>query len=424
MSTNLFRFTWKRWLRLLGMATGICTILGEVFHALWPFLVSNGQVHYNLMDISSLLLGIVAGLSMYLLCWRYRPDTAQSRKLSNQEKAASSSSKAAVSSERSFPNAPIRSNAQEKLLERAFLPALRNDLQINAMTDNTIIDLGISRRYIANAAPLQRLPHPLPFVLFAHTIPKEGTNLELSQDKLNAFADSERRRYAVADGVGGSFLPSKWAEIVVDSFVKLPKDFSAAEEFDEWLSACSDQWYQWVDTQWIPYMNKQRRLSYDWSNDRSRGAEATLIGCSFSPFALSESGYTFVRVTAVGDAVFFLVHFQTEGDQNQSYEAFAQIKPEDFGPTPNTIATARMSIQRAWGQVQQATYTARKGDYIILTTDALAKWALIQVNRGKPPWKQLLSLEAYEDFGAFVIEEREKRELETDDTTIMVIPIN
>src|SRR6266571_8592688 len=68
------------------------------------------------------------------------------------------------------------------------------------------------------------------------------------EDNEDSFdLDSDRRRYAVTDGVATSFIPAPWAKIVAEAFVRYPSDFHDGEQFDEqafrlWLAQCSQEW--------------------------------------------------------------------------------------------------------------------------------------------------------------------------------------
>jgi serine/threonine protein phosphatase PrpC len=258
---------------------------------------------------------------------------------------------------------------------------------------------------------------------YAYTVPKESLELRFSQDKYRWLINQECCRFAVADGVGGSFLPSKWAEIIVENFVNLSEDFNTQQKFDEWLSLCSQQWGKWADTEWIPRIQQQRSSSYDWSADRQRGAETTLIGCSFSPVVLTQAGHTNILVTAVGDAVFFLIRPPATGDQQWQHTVFALDNPKDFDSTPQTLLSVETDTRQAWHQVKRQIFPAYRGDYIFLTTDALAKWILLEIEQSKNPWKKLLDLANQKDFFTFVAEERNRHSLELDDTTLMVVAI-
>lgn len=265
--------------------------------------------------------------------------------------------------------------------------------------------------------PSVLLPRP-----YAFSLPKEGLDPTTSQDKYQWSLSNERCCYAIADGVGGSFLPSRWAKIVVDSFVQLPEDFSNVQKFEEWLTPCRKSWLQWVD-EWTHQIQQQRGSAYDWSPDRERGAETTFVGCSFSPLVLAQTGHINVLVTAIGDAVFFLVHPQDEATTPWPYRAFALDNPEDFGPVPQTLPSIDVPAPKVWRQVKQQIFPAYQGDCILLASDALARWILLDHRKGNNPWKKLLALPDDKAFREFVSRERSEHALERDDTTLLVIPI-
>jgi hypothetical protein len=423
----------RPWLRPLGMIFGSATIVGEgIVIIIWFAWHAQTHIPKSWTDLILPVLGIIAGAWALLAGFNHQPTEAQAESKVPEPEAPKPPEQAILSYENSFPDAttvPVR--RENPSGTPSVVTPTRNDIPPDLNRRPVTALSGTSERPSGNDERLATLNWPEISSYTVYAMPKEGNAIEISQDKYddNTDIDKERFRFAVADGVGGSFLPSMWAEIVVKNFVNLKEDFRLedariTQKFGEWLMICSNEWSNWAQNDWIPKANERRGTPYDWSSDLVRGAETTLIGCSFSPRTLAETGHTNILVTAVGDSVFFLVRRAKEQPWQWQCDAFAVDKPESFGPTPDTLATAKMDAQSILKCVKQKIYTnVYPGDYVFLTTDALAKWILTQIKLGNTPWPELLSLTSYSAFQEFVIRERGNRTLELDDTTMMVIPI-
>jgi Protein phosphatase 2C len=247
--------------------------------------------------------------------------------------------------------------------------------------------------------------------------PKEGKKPENSQDKFAYSCEGNRCRFAVADGVGSSFLPDEWAQILTNKFVTRNEDFKDSEDFVPWLIACSRQWYTWVDEQWIPIVQQRLNRYIDWSRDRARGAQATFIGCSFDATSLAQRYPARVNVMTIGDSVLFHLQPPQPSQEQWRYSSYPSIKPEEFGPVPYTLATRSDLIEQAWQTAQIKSFDFEWGDIILLTTDALAKWIVTDEQR----IPTLLAMRDKEAFGDFVLRERNEGTLELDDVTLLII---
>ncbi|MHB8596810.1 MAG: hypothetical protein ACYDER_08365 [Ktedonobacteraceae bacterium] len=337
-----------------------------------------------------------------------RSKTHSTTASANQEKLAppENAMQATVKNQEAVPDA----NETNSVLGRKE-PEKNTDMN----EGDTVAINGPSKQF-QNPLVLQS-PSPVKLHWLSFIVPKEGDDPALCADKREKHDQNGVYRYAVTDGASASFLPAQWAQILAEGFVHLNRDFDEPADGIAWLRACSQQWSQWVDTTWIPQLGRDK----DWSRDKAQGAQATLIGCSFSYQALQQTGTANIVVIAVGDANFFLVRPLDENLDRYEYWSFPCTRPEDFGPVPETLATAEQLIPLT--QFKRISYSIQRGDYLFLTTDALAQWTLSQIFHKDNPWQLLSKLSTFEDFHAFVVEERDKGELESDDTTMLRIHI-
>jgi hypothetical protein len=249
-----------------------------------------------------------------------------------------------------------------------------------------------------------------------------------SQDAFDL--DNDLRRYAVTDGVSRSFLPSSWASILSMHFVHQGQDFEDEAHLAEWLRVCKNEWEQHAQ-QWIAQAEKRRQEqglinATDWQQYMTQGAQATLIGCALSPAPTQKNGTIHIQVTAIGDANFFLVRPTRNGTWD--YLAHPYTDPTAFGTTPDALATAAVAsskgMQRTWNWINHYSCDGQRGDYMLLATDAIAKWLLQQLQSRQEDWLCLLNPNTSSSaFAHLVSMERAIGHLEDDDVTILVVPL-
>lgn len=242
--------------------------------------------------------------------------------------------------------------------------------------------------------PLFQLEKPVPGTR-CFILPKEGGLIFECQDRyaLNA----KRGRYAIADGVEGSFVPTPWARILSKNFVERSVDFESEEEFKRWLVICSHLWHMWMEQRWVPTMQALRARHGDkpgdWSDDIRQGAEATLIGCSVMPGSPVRKTSPAIRVFAIGDGEFFLFRLHPENGWIL-VQCFPYTESYQFGSHPNTLMTLPREdlLQEAWAHFQKISINALAGDRIILASSIIARWLLRQVEQHTDLWVPFLNI--------------------------------
>jgi hypothetical protein len=276
-----------------------------------------------------------------------------------------------------------------------------------------------------------------PFLPTSHTVtelagirtfalPRDGINLNLSADR--SASNLSRGRYALADGVSTSFLPGRWAELVAEQFVNhpsLPDASLSPDDFERWLSTASQKWLHWVQNDWIPQASVASGQT-NWDREIKRGAGTTFIGCSFSRDHLRQHGQTNIHVTAVGDAVFFLVSRDVHNPHRWTHSSYRLQKAEDFGHETETLASPKHRIMQDWYKIHQSKFLATRSHIIVLATDALAQWIMHMSENDVDPWQELFALPEndIEAFKQFVDHYRRTGDMEIDDTTLMMIGLS
>jgi hypothetical protein len=59
----------------------------------------------------------------------------------------------------------------------------------------------------------------------------------------------------------------------------------------------------------------------------------------------------------------------------------------------------------------------------VLTSDALAKWILTQIEQGRPEWQKILSMQNAREFAHHIDKARTHWGLEDDDITLLMVPV-
>ncbi len=285
------------------------------------------------------------------------------------------------------------------------------------------------------------LPTMGEYVLY---LPKEGEALVECQDRfaLNAY----RGRYAIADGVSGSFAPGPWARIVAHGFVEYAVNTSLEEpevfhesserntsysfghrmQFEQWLRQCCHEWYQWMRERWVPTMNVLHESSpINWDIEIEQGAQTTLTGCWLLPHTDPSNPYIDILVSIIGDSEFFLFR-RDEQEVWQNVGAAPFTSASEFDSYPPVLATKPKAelIERAWNWHQEFLVSALPGDRIVLATDTLAKWIIMQLQYQMTTWTLLLDSTDAALHEQMLRQELHANRMEDDDLTMLVIPIS
>lgn len=275
--------------------------------------------------------------------------------------------------------------------------------------------------------PIFALDHPQ-FCERCFMLPKEGEPLVECQDRY--ALNGEQRCYAVADGVGGSFVSGPWARMLAQGFVEHGGIFGEKEDFFYWLETCGQEWLRWMQQRWAPTMNTLRMLNGDspgdWSEDISQGAQSTLIGCTFLR-SVEPNGQQSMHahVFAVGDGEFLLFRPNPSGGWGLVI-GFPFLNPNEFDSRPDTLVSLPRAdlIERSWQQHKTIRVPVFPNDVVVLATDALAKWLLQQVQLNTGACNRLLALADVSAFEAFIRHAVPHGQIDDDDLTMLILPIS
>jgi len=225
------------------------------------------------------------------------------------------------------------------------------------------------------------------------------------------FACSLPKRHSEPEYNEDWFLSSPSAVVISDG---------ASDSYDSRTLArliCED---------WIEQQNPRLRLNHlvdlfekhyagktrNWSDEGAlaRGSFATALGVCLEGNQM--------RMTAIGDSL--CIH---HSPADRSYDSFPMRNPEEIDPRPTLISSRHdlnKEIRRS--HVFRASRAVRKGDRLLLMTDALAGWFFSKEDRFIT-LESLESINSSNMFQEFVDQLRDACELKNDDTTLAHIEI-
>ena len=207
--------------------------------------------------------------------------------------------------------------------------------------------------------------------------------------------------FAIADGVSQSPFSSIWSKKIVRKFVNKPFNIS------EINSNFIHDWLDDIRKEWMDDIQKEKAHELIIDLAKEKGGSTTFLGGIFS------SNQKTLDICTIGDSNLFILR------KNKIIESFPITTVEEF--TDQTLGVS--SIKRPNSTVSFTTkrFDLRKGDSIILATDALAKWILNSSNLGQKPWNKILKNK--NSIEKFIEELRTTNKIDDDDTTCIILQI-
>jgi hypothetical protein len=205
-------------------------------------------------------------------------------------------------------------------------------------------------------------------------VPKSGHAASEYED---AYAvEPAALRFAVADGASETSFAKQWAGLLVEQYVHAP---AGAEELRDWVAPLQAEWagaHQGKATAW--YAQEKAR----------EGAFSSLLGV-----AIEQDRW---RALAVGDSCLFVVR------SGKLAHAFPLERAEQFNNRPLLLSSVARANLRVWDDVRSDHGELRDRDQLLLMTDALAQWFLVEAEMGRRPWAALACVATPVGFAMFV----------------------
>ena len=213
---------------------------------------------------------------------------------------------------------------------------------------------------------------------------------------------TDERIFAIADGVSQAPFSKIWSNMVVKKFIEKPFASDLNEQkLKDWLEGIRKEWGSEIDQRKSPKMILDRA--------KEVGGSTTFLGMRIQK---KKKKYEKLQLFGIGDTNMFLIR------NNRIKEKFPIMSVESF--TDQTIGLC--SIDNASQKfLELKEFNAKRGDIVILATDALAKWIFESANLGQSPWNKILKNK--NDIQNFIGKLRDTKKIDDDDTTCIIIRI-
>lgn len=229
------------------------------------------------------------------------------------------------------------------------------------------------------------------------------TNADI-QDSLSY--DVSSGRYAISDGVTQSFLPQLWSKLLVEHFVS-----SSFSRFDISASLLED--FEKEKKKFVSNLNDEQKFLVELAEEEFQHAAATFAGVIVENKKVSWQviGDSCVFIIPSSDKIQCICSKPCEIDS----QGHIQIK---FDNHPDYI----VSDGTIKGNFQEGCITMEKG-WILMMTDALSDWFIMQYNAGNNPLNKLLEIESPDEFEIFINNEYHAGRIKSDDTSMLLFNI-
>ena len=225
--------------------------------------------------------------------------------------------------------------------------------------------------------------------------PKAGNAAHEYEDAYAVGTDA--LRLAVADGASETSFARQWAELLVEGFVQ---EAPSAAELHDWVAPLQATWAE-----------GQKGKATAWYAERKAqdGAFSSLLGLT-----IDQERW---RALAVGDSCLFVVR------AGKLTRAFPLERSEQFNNSPSLLSSKARANAGVWDQVAVVEGELQASDRLLLMTDALAQWFLVESEMGRRPWAALAKLASPEQFTAFIDCLRAGGALRNDDVTLVSLEV-
>jgi len=254
-------------------------------------------------------------------------------------------------------------------------------------------------------------------------VPKRGSSLQEYEDAVWIGPDGDGSgelqtsslTMAIADGASESLLAGRWARRLVEIF----GTNKATRTRPAFVAAYRTAVGEWDDEVAEYTKDREERGSpIQWYEEPglAKGAYATILAAEFRDGRGGRAPAW--SACALGDSCLFQVRDEL------LYASFPMSDATSFTYQPPLLASRGADEAVLRRHVKVTTRDWERGDSFYLMTDALAAWFLGLNESGGRPWEPLRdmdTLDAELDFTDWVEEQRDRNQMNNDDTTLVRI---
>jgi hypothetical protein len=254
-------------------------------------------------------------------------------------------------------------------------------------------------------------------------------------DYEDAFeVDPNVGRAAIADGVSTAIFSRRWAQLLTSSSVAAPPAWHDDAAVNAWILEQRKAWAKSINVQALPWMQKAKLeqsggayAAFLWAEIVPQG-DSTANGANHSDAPANTSSKTasktaadkfHCRSVAVGDCCLFHVR------AGELLARFPLSSEADFARDPLTFCSSSRNRQPQ-PPLQRCEFSCQSGDWVVLSSDALAKWLYRLSDQGQPiDWAALWQQDAYawtQRVGSLRMLNADDR-VRVDDTTLLILRV-
>jgi len=242
----------------------------------------------------------------------------------------------------------------------------------------------------------------------AFWLPKDIRRREEYEDAYEA--DPVRGIAAVADGVSSSLFSGSWARLLAETAVGDPPDIRDATRLVAWLNRLRNTWGQAIDVDALAWHQKSKL---------QQGTFSTLLAVQLYPVGKDDTETTDpfrLFAYSVGDCCLFCVR------DDQVRRVFPIEDSRLFQNDPPVIGSVDHQQDHLL-QFDTLEDYCQSGDLLVLCSDAIAAWALAQLEAGHSPnWENCWKL-SERDWSEHIYTLREENLIRYDDTTVVMLRV-
>ena len=245
-------------------------------------------------------------------------------------------------------------------------------------------------------------------MFFQHRVFRLAKDAEQPQADQDAMAvDQIRGIAAIADGVSSTLFAGPWARLLAEAVVAEPPQLDDPQSLQQWIGPLREAWEEGVDEDSLAWHQKPKLRN---------GAASTLLWIELEPASPGSPSQHTLRAFAMGDCCLFHVH------QGQVVRAFPLEASSDFDIDPDVLRSRTSAGDQSLAFHTLADH-CEQGDLLVLCSDALAAWALVELESGRSPeWESFWHF-SEEQWNKKIHSLRTNGLIRFDDTTLVLLRI-